>query len=341
MGSVMRRILGVKDDVQIVEFPETVSRDLFVPSRTTAAPIASSAPVQLRGAARKKALCIGIDNYPAPNTLFGCVNDTRAWADWLRSLGFDVTLLINEQASWKAVTAALEAMTASTAAGDIAVLQYAGHGTLVDDLDGDENGGKDSALCPVDFDNGGFLIDDDVRRILGRSLPDGVNLTCFFDCCHSGTITRLLAPTIGARGGNVRVRGLHATPEMLEAHKRFRAALGVRAPASRGPVTMKEVSFTACTDSQTAQEIDGHGVFTTRALEILRGGPSGFTNASFHQKVQQAFDSTAGQTPSLDCAPAAKDRPLLGPLASPAFPAESDIASRLTDIELRLTKLGV
>jgi hypothetical protein len=346
MGSVMRRILRVNDDVTIVEFPETVSRELWLSPSPAAAIAASPAPVQFRGFVRKKALCIGIDNYAAPNTLFGCVNDARAWADWLRSLGFDVTLLSNDQATWKAITSALENMTASTAAGDIAVLQYSGHGTLVDDLDGDEHGGKDSALCPVDFDGGGFLIDDDVRRILGRSLPAGVNLTCFFDCCHSGTITRLLAPTLGtgARGGTVRVRGLHATPAMLEAHKRFRAALGAPAPVSRGPATMKEISFTACTDSQTAQEIDGHGVFTTQALEILRGGPSGFTNGAFHKKIQQAFDSSAGQTPSLDCAPSAIDQPLFGRLnglQAGGTGSPDDLASRLADIERRLGKLGV
>jgi hypothetical protein len=33
------------------------------------------------------------------------------------------------------------------------------------------------------------VIDDDVAEIFQR-LPAGVNLSCFIDCCHSGTISR-------------------------------------------------------------------------------------------------------------------------------------------------------
>ena len=38
--------------------------------------------------------------------------------------------------------------------GDIVVIQYAGHGTQVKDLDGDETDGQDEALVPVDFGTG-------------------------------------------------------------------------------------------------------------------------------------------------------------------------------------------
>jgi Caspase domain len=230
--------------------------------------------------------------------------------------------------------------------GDVLVFQYAGHGTLVDDVDGDEQGNRDSALCPVDFMSGGFLIDDDLRRIFS-GLPDGVSLTCFFDCCHSGTITRLAAPGPIRVGGDVRRRFLNATPEMLAAHRRFRQGLSLVAAPGRGPLTMKEVSFTACTDAQTAQEVDGHGQFTIRAMDILRRGLSGLTNEEFHTRVVAAFGSGLdAQTPQLDCAPTARARLLFGGLSSgaPAAPASVDmgaIVARLNDMDRRLARLGV
>ncbi|MGZ5884248.1 MAG: caspase family protein, partial [Burkholderiaceae bacterium] len=142
---------------------------------------------------RRVALCVGIDSYPSA-PLGGCVNDARAWADALTRLGFGTpSTLFNQQATRDAIVQQLTALVAASRSGDVIVFQYAGHGTQVPDLDGDELGGdtpgEDEAICPYDFASGNLVIDDDMRIIFGN-LPDGVNLTCFFDCCHSGTITR-------------------------------------------------------------------------------------------------------------------------------------------------------
>jgi uncharacterized caspase-like protein len=297
---------------------------------------------------RRRALCVGVDAYDPPNRLAGCVNDANDWAAALRGQGFEVSMLTDGGATRKAVCEALKALVASSAAGDALVFQYAGHGTLVDDLDGDERGGRDSALCPVDFPAGDFIIDDDLRGIFG-ALPDGVGLTCFFDCCHSGTITRLVAPRRDVTvAGDVRVRGLQPTPEMESAHRRFRQSLSRTAPAPRGPETMREISFTACTDAQTAQEVNGHGQFTLRALAALRQGIAGVSNADFHARVVTAFGAgAAAQTPQLDCAPLSKTLALFAIAggATPAAPAIgaaslSGIMARLDDIDRRLTQLG-
>ncbi|MFN8058044.1 MAG: caspase family protein [Vicinamibacterales bacterium] len=355
MAGVMRRILQVAADVPIVEFPEVVSRTILdTPPAPKTAPVVApprlaAAPVQGPGpgpTGRRRALCVGIDEYDAPNQLAGCVNDARDWATALRGLGFDTRLLANREATWKGISDALKELIESSQSGDTLVFQCASHGTLVPDLDGDERSGQDSALCPVDFPSGGFLIDDDLRRIFQR-LPDGVSLTCFFDCCHSGTITRLVASAEPTRdGGDVRVRGLVATPEMVQAHRRFRSRLGGLAPKRRGPDTMREVSFTACSDAQTAQEIDGHGLFTVRALGVLGRGVERVTNEQFHWRVIEAFGPNAQQTPQLDCADAKKGHPIFG--AAP--PASSDertsagdvtrVLARLDDIERRLAALG-
>lgn len=321
MAGVMRRILDVADDVKIVEFPEFIARNVLetakpvslIQAPTSTVP-ALAAPA---GKGRKIALCVGIDEYPNPYRLGGCVNDAKAWAAALKALRFDTKLMLNGDATWEGLCKALKDLVSDTRSGDVLVVQFAGHGTRVKDLDNDERSGRDSALCPVDFTSGGFLIDDDVREIFEK-LPAGVNLTCFFDCCHSGTITRFLAPTPQKPAGDVRVRGFRAEPEMEEAHERFRENRASRAniPA-RKSAAMREISFSACTDVQTAQEVDGHGQFTVRALKILAGGLNGLTNASFLSKVQAAFGDDLGeQTPGLDCAKAAKNQILLASLAT-------------------------
>ena len=81
-------------------------------------------------------------------------------------------------------------LIATSAPGDVLALQFAGHGTQLPDLNGDEEDNSDEAICPYDFADGAFLIDDDIRELFSK-IPDGVNVTCFFDCCHSGTATRL------------------------------------------------------------------------------------------------------------------------------------------------------
>ena len=360
MNAVIRRIREIDDADDIIEFPETVSRSVLEDARataaapaappaapmsvgpTTAAPSPAAAPIAAGG--RRRALCVGIDRYERPNELAGCVNDATAWARILTDqLGFETNVITNEGASWEKLRAALAGLVDGARAGDALVFQYAGHGTRVADLDGDEKDGRDSALCPVDFTSGRLLIDDDVRAIFQR-LPAGASLTCFFDCCHSGTITRMVAPKAVMPRGDVRRRGLRASAEVEAAHAAFRQSMRGAAPAPRGVSDMKEVSFTACSDVQTAQEVDGHGQFTVRALALLRQGPGAMTNADFHRQVTAAFgDMAVLQTPGLDCAPASALLPLLGgPVPAGDAPSPRlDLASRLDAIERRLAAAGI
>ena len=53
----------------------------------------------------------------------------------------------------------------SLTSGDVVLIQFAGHGTFVKDLDGDEADKFDEALCPVDFHAGSLILDDDLAPI--------------------------------------------------------------------------------------------------------------------------------------------------------------------------------
>ncbi len=289
-------------------------------------PPAASVPVPSTSTAsssggRRVALCVGIDAYPAPeHQLAGCVNDARNWARTLGALGFETRLLVNLDASRAALDRELNRLVGECCAGDVIVFQYAGHGTQAPDLNGDEDDAIDEALCPVDFASGALYIDDDIAGLFGR-IPDGVNMTCFMDCCHSGTNSRFavgLSPGEMAVPPGTKARFVRMTPEIAEAHQRFRqpSRSATRALSSGGPQGMRDVKFSACLDHQVALESGGNGDFTRRATKVLAAGILGLSNEEFLRRVLAEFGSAARQAPMLDCAEAARQGALLQPLAA-------------------------
>ena len=342
MNSIVRRVLGKADADPVVDYP--AARDVSTALRSwfdevdwpeplsTVAAAAAPAPMPApgfvvpaapipappsripspaaaarpQGSGRRMAVCVGIDDYPNPvHQLSGCVNDARRWSEALGRLGFETTLLLDRQASRAAIEQSLHALVGASRAGDVIVFQYSGHGTTMPDLNGDEDDGTDEALCPVDFATGALYIDDDVAEALAN-IPDGVNMTCFMDCCHSGTNSRF-AVGLSAAGvpPGAKARFVRPTAELVEAHKRFRSrgGRGVQpAAGSGGRSRMRNVKFAACLDHQVAMESGGSGEFTLRALRILEAGIDGLSNDGFLQHVVAAFGPGAAQNPMLDCA---------------------------------------
>ena len=360
MNSVLRRVLGADDNDPIQEFPRVSAGArgpsawdeqvdwpgdlafLFTPGVQSVAPILTPSPappappmsatspvpsippvVSGASARRRRALCIGINQYPSA-PLYGCVADAEAWQTTLRQLGFnDVTMLRDHQATRDAILKALTDLVTASRAGDVAVLQFAGHGTQLPDVSGDEAGGdspgQDEAICPVDFARGAFVLDDDIGAIFTQ-IPPGVNVTCFIDCCHSGTISRfgVGVPSVsGAGRQGLLPRFIPATPQMIDAHRLFRQNLGrQRTVGTRGLSEMQEVLFAACLSSEVAYEEAGHGDFTVRATRLLQAGLGRLTNEQFETQIMTEFGTGARQHPRLYCHPDAKGRGLLQPLSA-------------------------
>ena len=357
MNSVARRVLGADDNDPIQDFPSepagrgglsswdeqvdwpadmawlfatgghsmvpgptptVVQPSVTVSATPPAPPVSPGTP-----AGRRRALCVGINQYPtAP--LYGCVADAETWQATLRQLGFtEIAVLYDHQATRDAILAVLTELVTTSRPGDVVVFQFAGHGTQLPDMGSDEadgdTPGQDEALCPIDFANGTFVIDDDIGAIFNQ-IPPGVNLTCFIDCCHSGTISRFgvgVPSTAGAGRQGLRARFIQATPQMIAAHQQFRQQQGrQRTVGTRGMSEMKEVLFAACLSSEVAYENNGHGDFTIRATGVLQAGLGGLTNEQFETQVMTAFGTGARQHPRLYCHPDAKTRGLLQPLSA-------------------------
>ncbi|MXQ13103.1 caspase family protein [Microvirga makkahensis] len=133
----------------------------------------------------KRALLIGIDQYPDPrNNLNSCIADTLAFKNLLMgSYGFDATdirLLHNNAATLANVRAGLDDLTRGASAGDQIIFFESSHGyrypqgdTMVE------------VLCLYDA----FLSDSELAART-QAIPPGV-LTVVLDACHSGGMDKV------------------------------------------------------------------------------------------------------------------------------------------------------
>lgn len=282
----------------------------------------------------KRALCIGVNAYEeAGDVLEGCVADATAWSAALGAAGFSTEVILDADATRTGILSAMLDIVAGTKAGDVVAIQYAGHGTYVPDLDGDEDaaaGPTDEALCPVDFRQGRLIVDDDLAQIWDL-IPEGVAVTLLFDSCHSGTANRggrpdpappgprararLVKPDKALEDDYARSRGVPAGDERRERAREVVLASepsrGRNTTRNRPTAIRREVLISACLPNEVAMERDGQGVFTAAALQVLARGES-LTNREFVDAVIAEL-GVRTQTPQLTADDVLASRPLLAP----------------------------
>jgi len=291
MASVFKRISGIEPSrpfpLATAECSEGGSRSqrLMVPTSAIApAPPTFVSGGQTLAASNRRALCVGVDTY-RDNPLLGCVRDANTWATVLGQLQFDVKMLVNAAATRQGVLDALRSLIESAQPGDMLVFQYSGHGTQVEDLNGDETDRYDEALVPVDYHTGALLLDDDLADVY-RTLPNGVVLTLFMDCCHSGTNSRFAPLNRDRPRGTERRRYLELPADVQDAHRAFRARFGSPSPTSAEESLPGIVHFAACLDNQFAYESNNQGHFTLVATQaIVQAISQKLTNEAFSMAV--------------------------------------------------------
>lgn len=148
-----------------------------------------------------KALLIGI-NYNGTNSqLNGCINDMDNLSQKLSSFNLikkeNMTLMTDnlggeQYPTKKNILTQLESLVQYAVKFPKNPVQlfvaYSGHGTYLRDNNGDEIDGQDEALCPVDYDQQGFITDDYLNKNFLSRLPANVKLVMLIDACHSGTM---------------------------------------------------------------------------------------------------------------------------------------------------------
>jgi uncharacterized caspase-like protein len=321
MSAVLRRILGIADDTGIGEadfpfppLPRTFDfavSGIASDSSPGALPIAPSSPTApvFHGAQRIKALCIGIDKY-TERPLEGCVNDARTWGNVLAQLGARVEYLLDGDATYDGMKAAIRAFVKGGTAGDVLVLQYAGHGGQLPNRVDTEADGFNEALIPVDYNTGALLVDDELAEILS-DLGFGVSMTLFMDCCHSGTNSRF-APVVRARAAvGDKPRFMPLGDDIVDAYFSRR---GARALRRRADVSLPGiVHFAACQDHEFAWESNGQGDFTGVATRALASAvQSRVVNEKFAAELAAAVGTKGRQHPQLmELDPALQSRAVL------------------------------
>ncbi|MBS0466103.1 MAG: caspase family protein [Proteobacteria bacterium] len=162
------------------------------------------APLPAPPRARRRALLVGINEYPKPDMrLNGCVNDVYLMSALLQECGFaadDIRVLTDERATRAALLERLEWLADGVGPDDERVFFYSGHGAQMPHYGADGQPDRsDETLVPVDFDwqPEHAFTDKEFQRYYSQ-LPYGANFLAIFDCCHAGGMSR----------GGQRVRGI-------------------------------------------------------------------------------------------------------------------------------------
>lgn len=206
----------------------------------------------------KKALVVGIDDYPPPNDLTGCVNDAIELSALLETDGngdpnFDVQRLISSEVdvTAKRLSDAIGELFSGEA--ETALLYFAGHGILNEVT----NNGHLVTQDGSDPHWGVSLVD--VLQQANKAHPNIKSSVIFLDSCQSGfagEVTGLGREGVNAIGNGVTI-------------------------------------LTACHKDGVAAEEGGHGKFTDIMLDGLGGAASDvlgrITPASLYAHVDQTL----------------------------------------------------
>lgn len=186
---------------------------------------------------RKLALLVGINEYSGNiPRLSGCVNDVLMQQELLTyRYGFnrqDILTLTDKQATRENILTAFEEHLIKQAKpGDVVVFHFSGHGSQVQNPDGDSPDGLNSTLVPIDgdFPLGYPHMGGPVEHIMGHTLfllmsaLQTENVTVVLDSCHSGGGTRGIFRVRAIDGGSL----LEPSPKELNYQRQWLEKLGM------------------------------------------------------------------------------------------------------------------
>ncbi|KIR50919.1 metacaspase-1 [Cryptococcus gattii Ru294] len=125
---------------------------------------------------RRKALLIGINYIGSDAQLAGCINDVHNVQKFITERYgyqlYDIVMLTDDMNDARTmptrdnIIKAMKWLVDGAQRDDALFFHYSGHGTQREDINGDEQDGQDEAICPVDYETAGLLIDDDTTSFL-------------------------------------------------------------------------------------------------------------------------------------------------------------------------------
>jgi hypothetical protein len=261
----------------------------------------------------KRALLIGINKYRAVQGLQGSVNDVETMREILtKRWGFlpgNITMLTDEGATRAKMLAAITQIVAISEPQDTIYFHYSGHGSQVQDFNGDEEDGLDETLVPQDGRTNGVrdIVDDELDVIFSRLRTH--NVIVVLDSCHSGTATRSF---------DIRARSVPQDTR-IDLYK-----TGVTGMRMRGITPLKKsrlIAIGAAADDEEALDgpVEGnyHGFLTFALARALTAADSNATPREVFAatvqelgRIQATFGRISMPEPQLEGPAEALDRPL-------------------------------
>jgi len=275
----------------------------------------------------RRALLIGIGKYQAVPRLPGSKNDIDLVHQVLVSrYGFseqDIHTVMDEAATREGMLAAFNRIIKEAGPNDVVYIHYSGHGSQVQDLNGDEPDQLDETIVPVDGRTEGVpdITDDELEEILSRlKTPKAVVV---LDSCHSGTATR---------GLEVRVRSV-PKDNRVNLYKKGGVTTRAIVPVNLHPYVL----FSGAASHEEALDgpVDGryHGFFTHSLFKSLQSAPMGASTSEIFsgakqelKRIQNQFGRTSMPEPQLEASKERIELPFFAALGE-----ESSIAKAQTD----------
>lgn len=258
---------------------------------------------------RKRALLVGINNYPDPRwiPLQGAVNDVLLQKELLNHrFGFEsneILLLTDKEATRDNILKAFEEHLVKWAQpGDVVIFHFSGHGSQLADPDNVFPDGQVSTIVPVDsilpggYPNKGGKVNDITGHTLWLLMQaiNTENVTFILDSCHSG----------GARKGILTVRSRPGNRELLRGNDSTIQLLASDQEYAYQQQLMSRLNITRSELSQQRQQGVPKGIMLAaakrdqRAIDaVFADTPAGlFTYVLTRYLWQQTQDESISQT---------------------------------------------
>ena len=280
----------------------------------------------------KRALLIGIGKYEVLPRLPGSTNDIDLVHQVLLSrYGFsdnNIHVVRDEAATRVGVLSALNKIVKEAGPNDVVYIHYSGHGSQVEDLNGDEPDDQlDETIVPQDGRTEGVadITDDELEAILSQLKTS--QAVVVLDSCHSGTATR---------GLEVRVRSVPAD-DRVALYKKGGVLTRAIVPLNKHAYVL----FSGAASHEEALDgpVDGryHGFFTHSLFKSLQSAPTGASTREIFagaknelKRIQNQFGRTSMPEPQLEASKARIEQPFfaLNSQAGATTPTDSESARR-------------
>lgn len=231
------------------------------------------------------ALTSGINDYGGDGDLQYAAGDSIRLSKVLEKHSSNIRLVDNltdSTATHTNIIKKIKEISRYLKTNDTLLFTYSGHGTQIQDKNGDEEDGLDEVLCTYGFDWEYNLLSDDTIADLSTYIPSNCGFEIILDCCHSGT---------ASKGVNKYIRSLK-NPKANDVELNVKIKSSVSKPQNKNIVL-----WSGCKDNEYSYEDyfenigTGSGLLTYYFIEALESNEYGIggRRSSIHSHIKNSI----------------------------------------------------